>query len=811
MENCNDQQQFLSLMDTIHDFGDTGRTAEVIMSKVDNENTTFNNAVLLDFLMLAFIRDKFRNLIGLSKKQNYLQKKDDCSTDKVNNNDIAQYMCETFYWPTYEKKVVFRSPTEPEYISKAFLFASKNYPRDKKHNTIDGPLENTIPFETSINLYTNTYNTLDALHINQIQKTFQDILGPSQTTRNVLDETKKYTLGPSKIARYILDGNALNNDIFNGLTENGLFTEYDAIKSKAKSKGKNTKGNGNSMTYLAELPIDDDVEQSPESFSFYTSEYFLTKCSNQENIGGELLFLDKIGAYQPLNRRHNLYFMYKNITYSIDVDQSSQNVSNGLGLFVQLINAINERTLGVSSLRQDVKDELKSKLEKLGLSLIRKRYSLILDFQDNTNANANAVHKLDLGKKKQTKDQNFLYLERQDFIIALFDFKRAMDYLYVKACYEANKSQTDTTYVFVSSDRSAIWYALNLGCPCIQTRKAGLDKNGKKQQKVIIYRPDLYKSRPKISSQDMKLLLKYLDEEEKTYELRDDIKLQIKQLEVNKEIIEKELEEPGTSEDQNELGKTLKGIEQKIPELKQLKHGLKKRKETFDKVKKDIEKQVQQQRKAVEVLSPFRSAAVAFPAKIQIKVKKTEQAKVQNAQNANAAICNNKPDYLNDDLIIKKMTKTTCKNWLAKLAEYNVGPSSQNSVPPIPSLFEKSLNRSLKDKDERKRAAVQFVKKWEPYCTQVAAKGSQQMGGLYPYKPPQDKSFDGNSVNIDPKGDLDNNDYINTILDTEIPLSFQDDSDTVFGDLLNAYSILSPTIPYFWYIVFKFICFHIEE
>jgi hypothetical protein len=58
---------------------------------------------------------------------------------------------------------------------------------------------------------------------------------------------------------------------------------------------------------------------------------------------------------------------------------------------------------------------------------------------------------------------------------ALYDLKRAMDYLPVKATKNANLafSQHDIQYFYISSDRLAIAYALLQGCPCVLVEKGG--------------------------------------------------------------------------------------------------------------------------------------------------------------------------------------------------------------------------------------------------------------------------------------------------------------------------------------------------
>lgn len=796
-----DQQQFLSLMDTIHDFGDTGRTKDVILQKnADAGFASFNNAVLLDFLMLSLVRDNFRDIIGLSLRHNYLTTKEDCSTNKVKDHYIAQYICRAFYWSAYEKKVVYRSPTEPEKISKNFIFASRDFPKGEKVNlTIedainkDGVQRNKIPFKTSINIYEDGVVKSD-----KVQTAFQNVLR-------------------SHKVKYVLDANALNNDIFEGKTETGWFTKYDALRSK-ESKEKTRSKETKTPKYEEELPL--EIIEDEQQGRFDTLPYYLTRKQVDVNggggVGGELLVLDKIGAYKPPSKNiHSIYYDYNKKSYDINLKKNvDSKFVTGLGLFVQLINAINERTLGVLSLRQDAKDELRSKLESLGMALITDRYRLKLEMTDSSTDDS---HNANGSKIKQMKDDRFLHLKKHDFIMALFDFKRAMDYLYVKACYEANKAQNDIKYVFVSSDRSAICYALNLGCPCMLTRKVHVDENGKKQQKVVIYRPDLY-NKNITSKKDIKLLLQELDEEEKTYELRDDIKMQIKQLEVNKEIIEDELNMPRTSQNDEvqKLNETLEGINQEIPKLKKLKLKLKPKANASKNA--NIEKEVQEHKRIVEHLSPYRSAFHASPI-----IPKAEPDKVRNAKNANVAICDKQPDCLNQELIENVMSKTICKNWLVKLAEYEKTKHPEaKRVPPFPSALQKKIPKDEKIQNECLQKLKNYcVKTYETSLQEVpelqvffsGRKGGEGPSQLnIPKLPPQSKQILADATtnvttNVTPYNRIA---YMNAVLDTEIPLQYTK-SDTVFGDFLNAYSVLSPSISFFWHIVFKFICFHVEE
>ncbi len=83
-------------------------------------------------------------------------------------------------------------------------------------------------------------------------------------------------------------------------------------------------------------------------------------------------------------------------------------------------------------------------------------------------------------RKEQSTDYIDLYPE--EFNLALLDFKRAMDYLQVKACVESNKQNEEVSYVFVSQDRPAILFALLNNCQCIKTTQ--MKKTNKKTNVV---------------------------------------------------------------------------------------------------------------------------------------------------------------------------------------------------------------------------------------------------------------------------------------------------------------------------------------
>ena len=114
-------QTFLTLLDTIHDYGNVSRATKVFQGKGDVEDKpkqeddgetnegdedtgTFNTAILIDFLMLGYMHNEFKRIIGIDLNQNYIVRPDDCdhitykdpenaskSTTKTMFKNLSQY------------------------------------------------------------------------------------------------------------------------------------------------------------------------------------------------------------------------------------------------------------------------------------------------------------------------------------------------------------------------------------------------------------------------------------------------------------------------------------------------------------------------------------------------------------------------------------------------------------------------------------------------------------------------------------------------------------------------------------------------
>jgi hypothetical protein len=141
-----------------------------------------------------------------------------------------------------------------------------------------------------------------------------------------------------------------------------------------------------------------------------------------------------------------------------------------------LFDEINRKTFGykkISSIGKEKKTALLNKIKKIGLQVIEDTYKITLKIDNEANMNSS----------------NIIQLQPDEFIKSLFDFKRAMDYLYIKACKSANTPGNkwykfpgkedgftpDAEYcknhkfVFVTGDRSAAAYSIYLGNPTIYT------------------------------------------------------------------------------------------------------------------------------------------------------------------------------------------------------------------------------------------------------------------------------------------------------------------------------------------------------
>jgi hypothetical protein len=522
-------QQFLSLLDTVHDYGNTGRVKNVIKKKTDKGNVNaqdFNPAFIIDFLMLAYVHNHFRDLIGLSQDKHYLLSDKYCNDTKyvkssntnTNKTDaIGNLICKEFYYPTYGDKVIFRSP-DPEELTKKVLFAylKSNVVYDETQQVDWDKIDRNVPCATfnignigvdekkvkyQSDIQKNRVKKLDCVKdVNEKEKTYVSTKKDNTGIHNIEDvnsqgtelyEKLKVVFGCEELT-YVTDANKLNMEWF-CVTEKqsthykGMFVQFDSFKqgkettvggapSKEKRRPKMTEAQNAAAQNApnAQVVTIRPVQCKQKEFQNYS----LT--SND----GELLNMKKLFVDAQNNEVNHITSSISNgklvtRTYECDISNgisTNSKVPRGLSLFVLLFNEINKKTLGYKDIDKGTVNTtgLKNDINKIGLASLRDTYQVSLSVIDD--------------------NKDYALLEPVEFVLTLFDLKRSMDYLYVKACSEANKKQDpkQRKYVFVSSDRSAICYSLLLNNPCILTIPVS-DKDDpncdRGEQKVIVYNP----------------------------------------------------------------------------------------------------------------------------------------------------------------------------------------------------------------------------------------------------------------------------------------------------------------------------------
>ncbi len=608
-------QLFLSLMDTIHDYGDTGRTKMCLLKKssMDEEegdvnpeeesiqlkHISFNPSFIIDFLILGYVHNMFREMLDLDKKQTYLKSKTNCSgIDNIyeQNNVVKTKICENFYFPTYGERFFFRSPS-PEEFTKAILMdyletkgisygklqhiefdkimeiesynldlylgnvGLGNIVFDNEGKFLKGPKEwykkgnntkqdnlrkeyiryrdlieydgcyyfprnndnaavkkilqmlsnksvlklniDNVPdfMKTKTNKFKKVYETYEN-DLYKDGKLYYEIKTKPSGIFDSANASKELYLKVCKIFQcnkinYVTDANQLKNEWLFASKYNGKFLEYDSFKQNIGSDTMQDGGtDNNSNVGLDELGLsssEDDEETQPihQSQSIQQIQSIQHTAYQQEQQSefqeyslkkglGELIFFDELGVrFIKFKNKFEVFYEKDNFARIIDTETNKRNTNNasGLSLFLLVFNEINRKTFGNarSSVPEKEKQNLKDKLDNVGLKVITQKYKISLS---------------DTLQKNNTSNPDVLYLSRNDFILALLDLKRSMDYLYVKACSEANtKSNEDHKYVFVSNDRSAICYSLMLGNPCIHTPPKPTSGFKRGEQHITIYNP----------------------------------------------------------------------------------------------------------------------------------------------------------------------------------------------------------------------------------------------------------------------------------------------------------------------------------
>jgi hypothetical protein len=429
-----------------------------VLRLLDTKQKPYNPANILEMIMLTLLHNDFRDAMGLSSKQNYIKSISNCNNrDKLrlnsngNVNATVKDFCEKIYAKTYDSDSLFKVFGN---LEENIVDITKMYLKIPKAITIDtfSQTENILDYAFYYKICLGTPGvTWDSTSIYSFNK-------EDQRTR-FIDLIKR--LFDTMQVKFVCDSNGLVNEWKNGNVYEGLFTRYDSFVQSFDMSG--------GMPPPPKKTIVKKEIVKTENIKEF-QQYQLSKEKN------ELLLFDKLFIANDGSQ----FKVYIDKDGDID-DIKTEKRSQGLPIFLKLFDEINKKTLGYKTLSNSplIKEQLKNSLQQIGLKHIKELYKITLKDIDD--------------------DASMIQLSKEDFIKALFDLKRSMDYLYVKACctanmrekLEANKrinagyvknsnvlnrsnsSKQQTKYIFVSLDKSAICYSLLLNNPCIMTTTEG--------------------------------------------------------------------------------------------------------------------------------------------------------------------------------------------------------------------------------------------------------------------------------------------------------------------------------------------------
>jgi hypothetical protein len=433
--------------------GNRDKTLQSLINLLDSppKNLNYNPANLIEIIMLTYIHDGFRESIGLKRYKNYVNSKSNCTnTSKLYTDSTTTEFCNKVYFPTYKANSLFKVASDIENKMKVVTYTILNttdiYQQNYEINWEEAVKDNFV--------FKNKQYVKICLGRNVKGKVgMEGIYKNSMTTQKeqFLKVIKRF-LGSQDVS-FAYDSNGLDNEWMKENRYKGLFVEYDSNNQDAKTKKPVTSVIPINKTVISEdIRLNDDEQfggVSGISTEFQT--YKLTKENN------ELVFIDEIQVNK--NNIDNQYRVVHCINvkskkyWNIDMSQKSK----GLPFFLKFFNEINKKTLGYKTIQAsaDIKKQLLDGMNRIGIKSFKDMYKVTLTEID--------------------PDPSVIQLDRQEFVKAIFDFKRAMDYLYVKAVQSANASSVypDTKFIFVSQDKSAIWYSLFLSNPTIMTSRSG--------------------------------------------------------------------------------------------------------------------------------------------------------------------------------------------------------------------------------------------------------------------------------------------------------------------------------------------------
>ena len=326
------------------------------------------------------------------------------------------------------------------------------------YNSLNNELHknNKILYDNFIIHYENMYLDFNGpKHLSNLEDKICDIIFDIYKVLNItinehnitLRKEQLYTELRSKFNNnrivYILDHNSFGEDAF--IVSNEFIKSYDNPSKSYHEKTQNIIFKGLCYNYdrmiaykskmknvLSYFKPKQQASTSANSIIILNNnDYFSYKLLKTHN---ELILLDEIGV-DIENNKSILYIRHNNITKTISLEYLSN--ESGLTLFMKIVADI--MNINIISDTNLIKKDI--------MKIITDVFNITVD---------------------RSLDRNII-LTKEDFIYAIYDLKRSMDYLQVKAAISGNKNIDNTTFIFVSNDRLSIMYSIINNNPCIHT------------------------------------------------------------------------------------------------------------------------------------------------------------------------------------------------------------------------------------------------------------------------------------------------------------------------------------------------------
>ena len=272
-----------------------------------------------------------------------------------------------------------------------------------------------------------------------------------ETTAETLYDQLSHISG-KRFVKYVLDKNRTDNALFcvdpaiieETTNASSIDTRVKPFIFKSRYKGLFDDYDDNRQS----LPNNNDgaIKNTDDCCHKDHVDYFVTKNDC------ELLEIQTLGVknLSQTNRNYKTVYSYED-EIDIPIQFMPDQRYKGLTLFNRVIIEM-------------VSDDLET-LRNTALQVIDTVFSLRCDRYANIYGPTSS----------HMRSVSVRWTEPAKFPKALYDFKRAMDYLPVKATKNANNQfgTHDMIYFHVSSDRLAIAYAILSGCPCILVENGG--------------------------------------------------------------------------------------------------------------------------------------------------------------------------------------------------------------------------------------------------------------------------------------------------------------------------------------------------